>query len=104
MPIARVNDIHLYDEVHGEGPPLLLVPGLGGDVRMFRSIVDGLAGRCRVVAFDPRGAGRSDKPDAPYSIELMADDATGLLGALDLPSAHVLGLSMGGRVSGVPNW
>jgi len=99
VPTARVNDIDLYYEVEGDGPPLLLIPGLGLDVRAFRPVVDGLVRHCRVVAFDPRGAGRSDKPDVPYSIELMADDAAGLLDALDLGSAHVLGLSMGGRVA-----
>ena len=53
MPSVRVNDIELYFEVHGEGSPLLLIPGLGVDVRFFRGIIDDLAMSCRVVAFDP---------------------------------------------------
>lgn len=99
MAVARVNGIELYFELHGAGAPLLLIPGLGGDVRMFKHIIGGLAGRCRVLAFDPRGAGRSGKPDVPYSIEMMADDAAGLLRAVEMPMAHVLGFSMGGRVA-----
>ena len=99
MAIARVNGIDLYYELHGEGAPLLLIPGLGGEVRIFRRIIDGVAGQCRVLAFDPRGAGRSGKPDIPYSIEMMANDAAGLLDAVDMPRAHVLGFSMGGRVA-----
>jgi 3-oxoadipate enol-lactonase len=99
VAIARVNGVELYYELHGDGAPLLLIPGLGSDVRMFKPIVDGLAGRCRVLAFDPRGAGRSGKPDVPYSIEMMADDAAGLLQAVEIPRVHVLGFSMGGRVA-----
>jgi pimeloyl-ACP methyl ester carboxylesterase len=97
--MARVNDIDLYYELHGDGAPLLLIPGLGTDVRIFNRIIDGFAGRCRVLAFDPRGAGRSGKPDIPYSIEMMANDAAGLLQAVEMPRAHVLGFSMGGRVA-----
>ena len=99
MPSVRVDDIELYYEVHGEGPPLLLVPGLGVDVDFFRAIIDDLATSYRVVAFDPRGAGRSDKPDIPYSIDGMADDAVGLLDHLGIDRATVLGCSMGGRTA-----
>lgn len=99
MPTVRVNDIELYYEVHGEGPPLLLVPGLGVDITFFRNIIDDLATSCRVVAFDPRGAGRSDKPNIPYSIDGMAEDALGLLDHLDIARATVLGCSMGGRTA-----
>ena len=99
MPGVRVNDIELYYEVHGEGSPLLLIPGLGVDVNFFRGIIDDLATSCRVIAFDPRGAGRSDKPDVPYSIDGMADDAAALLGHLDIERTTVLGCSMGGRTA-----
>ena len=99
MPRVRVNDIELYYEVHGDGSPLLLIPGLGVDVNFFRGIIDDLATNCRVIAFDPRGAGRSDKPDVPYSIDGMADDAAALLGHLEIERTTVLGCSMGGRTA-----
>lgn len=99
MPSVRVNDIELYYEVQGEGSPLLLIPGLGVDVRFFRGIIDDLSSSCRVVAFDPRGAGRSGKPDIPYSIDGMADDAAALLDHLGIGRAAVLGCSMGGRTA-----
>lgn len=70
-----VNGIELYYEVHGADPTLLLIPGLGEDVRLFSGVVEPLAETCRVVAFDPRGAGRSAIPPGPYSIEQLADDA-----------------------------
>ncbi|HWF15987.1 MAG TPA: alpha/beta hydrolase [Acidimicrobiales bacterium] len=99
MPRARVNDIELYYEIHGEGPVVLLIPGLGVDVNYFADIIRDLATTCRVVAFDPRGAGQSDKPDVPYSIDGMADDAVGLLEYLGIDSATVVGTSMGGRTA-----
>ena len=51
------------------------------------------------MAFDNRGAGRTDKPDAPYSIEMMADDTVGLMNALGIEHANILGISMGGRIA-----
>src|ERR1700682_6342451 len=53
----------------------------------------------RVLAFDTRGAARTDKPDAPYSIEMMAGDTNGLMEALGISDATVLGVSMGGRIA-----
>jgi 3-oxoadipate enol-lactonase len=99
VPIARIRDIGIYHEVHGEGEPVLLIGGLGSDVSMFAAMVKRLARTCRVVAFDNRGAGRTDKPDAPYSIAMMADDAVGLLDALGISAAHLVGISMGGSIA-----
>ena len=99
MPTARVGDVDLYYEVHGSGAPLLLIPGLGGDVGQFRPLIDELAASFRVLAFDPRGAGRSARPDVPYSIEMMANDAARLMDAVEVPRAHVFGFSLGGRVA-----
>ena len=99
MPSTRVNDIELYYQVTGEGTPVLLLPGLGVDANYFSAIIYDLATRHRVVAVDPRGAGRSDKPDQPYTIEGMAEDAAGLLAHLGTGRTSVLGCSMGGRVA-----
>jgi pimeloyl-ACP methyl ester carboxylesterase len=99
VPIATVNGVDLYFEVTGEGPPVVVIPGLGGDVRLFGGLITGLAPRCRVLAFDPRGAGRSGKPDTPYSMKMMAADAAALLDHLEMPSSHMLGTSMGGRIA-----
>jgi 3-oxoadipate enol-lactonase len=99
MTIARVNGIALYYEVHGQGPPLLLIPGLSSDIGLFAGVTGTLVESCQVVAFDPRGAGRSDKPDIPYSIEGMADDAAALLELLGISSSTVVGYSMGGRIA-----
>ena len=53
VPCVRVNDIELYYELQGEGSPVLLVPGLGVDIRSFRRVIDDLATSCRVAAIGP---------------------------------------------------
>ncbi|MGA8014984.1 MAG: alpha/beta fold hydrolase [Candidatus Dormiibacterota bacterium] len=99
MPTADVNGITIHYEVHGRGRPLLVILGLGSDVSENTALIDELAAQCQVVAFDNRGAGRSGKPDAPYSIEMMAEDALGIMDAVQLPRAAVLGISLGGRIA-----
>lgn len=99
MPTIRVNDINMYYEIHGAGNPLLLIGGLGIDLSELESISSWLAQKYRVLTFDNRGAGRTDKPDTPYSIEMMARDTEELLNALGIERVSVLGISLGGRIA-----
>jgi pimeloyl-ACP methyl ester carboxylesterase len=95
MPKAKVGDIHLYYEEHGQGAPLLLIMGLGASTLSWSEQIPVFGREFRVVAFDNRGAGRSDKPAVRYNIALFADDTAGLMDAL---STLVLGsTSCGGR-------
>ncbi|HZR79956.1 MAG TPA: alpha/beta fold hydrolase [Candidatus Binatia bacterium] len=99
MSTAKVGDIEMYYEEHGSGDPLLLVMGLAADSTAWMFQIPDFAKRYRTIAFDNRGVGRSSKPAGPYSIHQMADDAVGLLDALDVKRAHVVGVSMGGMIS-----
>jgi 3-oxoadipate enol-lactonase len=90
---------NLYVEELGSGPPLLLVQGLGYAVWAWRNQLAPLATRHRVIAFDNRGAGRSDKPPGPYSIDELAADAARVLDERSLAGAGVVGLSLGGFVA-----
>jgi pimeloyl-ACP methyl ester carboxylesterase len=103
MPIAKVNGIELYYEVHGEGVPLVLISGLGGSSEYWTVstpiLLDKLSREYNVIVFDNRGTGRSGRPDVKYSIRMMADDVAGLMDAIQIPKAHVLGVSMGGAVA-----
>jgi pimeloyl-ACP methyl ester carboxylesterase len=99
MPTVKVNDIQMYYEIHGEGKPLLLIGGLGLDLSELQSISGWLAQRYQVIVFDNRGAGRTDKPDIPYSIEMMAEDTAELMKALAIERASLLGISMGGKIA-----
>ncbi len=99
MPTIQVNDIHVYYETHGEGKPLVLINGLGSDLSEINRLTRWFAQKYRVLVFDNRGAGRTDKPDKPYSIEMMAEDTAQLLNALGIEQTSVLGISMGGRIA-----
>ena len=99
MPYLQVNDSHMYYEIHGDCEPLVLIVGLGTDISEWDGIIRWLAKKYKVLAFDNRGAGRTDKPDAHYSIEMMANDTAGLMQTLGIEQAHVLGISMGGRIA-----
>ena len=99
MPTVRVGDIDMYYELHGEGEPLLLIMGLGGDLTGWMLQTLAFSQEYQVIVFDNRGVGRTDAPDALYSIKMMADDAAGLLDALGIEKAHILGGSMGGMIA-----
>jgi len=89
----------MYYEVHGKGKPLLLIAGLGNDLNGWAFQIPEFAKKYRVIAFDNRGSGRTDAPDQPYSIPMMAEDTAGLMDALGIEKAHVLGVSMGGYIA-----
>jgi 3-oxoadipate enol-lactonase len=99
MPRIQVNDVELYYEVNGAGPALLLLHGLGSSTRDWEAQVPEFCKKYKVVTFDLRGHGRSDKPSGPYSPGLFAADTAGLLTALGIESAHVVGESLGGAVA-----
>jgi 3-oxoadipate enol-lactonase len=99
MPTARVADINIYYEVHGEGEPLLLIMGYGANSQWWYLQVAAFSQKYKVIVFDNRGTGLSDKPDVPYTMLMMADDAAGLLDAIGVDAAHVFGVSMGGMIA-----
>ena len=99
MPKVKVKDIQLYYEVRGQGEPLVLIMGLGANANGWDMQTPTFSREFQVVAFDNRGSGRSDKPDSRYTTRLFADDTAGLMDALDIASAHVYGMSMGGLIA-----
>jgi 3-oxoadipate enol-lactonase len=97
---VRANGQELYFEVHGEGPPLVMVMGIGYDATLWTlAQVPELSRRFQVVIFDNRDVGRSSKAATPYTVADMADDVAGLMDALAIERAHLLGLSMGGMIA-----
>jgi 3-oxoadipate enol-lactonase len=102
MPYARASDgVRLHYEVTGlrHRPAVLMIQGLGADKHGWDMQRFVLAAFYRVIAFDNRGAGRSDKPFGIYSLEQMADDAIAVLDAVGVERAHVVGASMGGAIT-----
>ena len=99
MPIVKFGDVSIYYEVHGDGEVLVLIMGLGGSSAWWFRQVPLFSRQYRVVAFDNRGTGQSDKPDMPYTMEMMAGDLAGLLEGIGIDTAHVFGVSMGGMIA-----
>jgi 3-oxoadipate enol-lactonase len=99
VPTAKTGDISLYYEVHGKGEPLLLIMGYGSNSGHWFVILPHLAGRFNVIIFDKRGTGRSDKPDIPYTAEMLTGDIIGLLDHIGIGATNVFGVSMGGMLA-----
>jgi pimeloyl-ACP methyl ester carboxylesterase len=99
MPIIQVNDTQLFYECIGQGPPLLLIHGLGssGDDWAFQR--EDFARGHTLILPDLRGSGRSAKPPGPYSIAQFAADLWSLLDALGIEYTDILGFSLGGAIA-----
>ena len=103
MPRIQANGIQLYYQLTGpaDAPVVMLSNSLGTRLEMWDPQLPALAQRYRVLRYDSRGHGRSEAPEGPYTIDMLADDALGLLDALDIERAHFCGLSKGGMVGQV---
>ena len=100
MPFIQTRTLNTYYEMDGTGVPVLVLSGTGGDLRKKPTIMDSpLTGGFNVISYDQRGLGQSEKPSNGYTMGAYAEDAAALMDALELQSAHVLGLSFGGMVA-----
>ena len=99
MPWVQTNGFESYYETHGEGPPLLLIPGRGLDRTSWAPQIDCYAKHFRVISYDPRGVGKTRSSDDEFDITAMSDDAHSLLVALGCQEAHVAGFSLGGMAA-----
>lgn len=100
MPTMEINGATLYYEEHGAGPEtVVFAHGLLFDRRIFDHQVAALENRYRVIAFDFRGHGESEVTRDGYDMDNLAEDAAGLIEALDAAPCHFAGLSMGGFVA-----
>ena len=96
---AQVNGVELWYQVTGEGEPVVQIHGAGFGHFNFAPATPVLSERFRVIDYDMRGYGQSDRPIQDYDMEVWADDVAGLLDALDISAAHVHGTSMGGMIA-----
>jgi 3-oxoadipate enol-lactonase len=99
MAFVENQGARIYWDEQGQGEPVLLIMGLAYPSQMWHRTRPLLASRYRTLAFDNRGIGRSDVPQGPYPIALMASDAAAVLDAAGVESAHVFGVSMGGMIA-----
>ena len=101
MPRISIGDCSLYYERQGVGFPVLFISGLGGFASFWQDQVAAFGKRFEVITFDHRGIGQSDPARLGYTVERIAADVTGLLDALRIRRAHVIGHSTGGAIAQV---
>jgi 3-oxoadipate enol-lactonase len=99
MPKVTANNLTINYDQQGSGEPLILIPYLAADHACYAYQVAEYAKHFTCYTLDPRGAGDSDKPAGPYSIELFADDVAAFMEALGIARAHVFGLSLGAAIA-----
>ena len=99
--VSALDSTRIHYEVTGRvgRTPVLMIQGLGASKNAWNLQRIAMATRFRIISFDNRGAGRSDKPTEPFTLEQMADDAIAVLDAAGVETAHVVGASMGGVIS-----
>ncbi len=101
MRFAALSPVGLHYRISGnpKGPAVLFLNPLGTDLRLWNRVIPGFQERFRVIRVDHRGQGLSDAPEGPYTIFEMAEDVARLLDHLEIRSASVIGLSIGGMVA-----
>ena len=98
MPRAKVGDIEIAYERHGEGPAVMLVSGLGGVGSYWNPQIEAFSRSFTVITHDHRGTGLSTRFEGEYSADMLAADALGLMDALGIERAHFVGHSTGGAI------
>lgn len=101
MPVVNINGVDLYYEIDGSKalPTVVFANSLGSTLEMWDDVATALAGRFRVLRYDVQGHGRSGARNLPTTVDDLANDLAGLLDALDIARAHVIGLSLGGMIA-----
>jgi 3-oxoadipate enol-lactonase len=95
---VKANGIQINYQIEGNGPWVVMSHSLACAISMWDEQADALKSKYKVLRFDTRGHGGSDAPAGAYSLDTLAEDLHGLLGALGVKNPHFVGLSMGGMI------
>ena len=98
MPFADVNGARIHYEMSGEGEPVILLTGFGGDINFFHSLIPSLSDGYKVIVFEHRGSGQTEYT-GDVDCQTYVDDVRALLDHLDIYKVHMLGWSMGSQVA-----
>jgi aminoacrylate hydrolase len=101
MPRISIGDCHLYYERHGAGFPVLFISGLNGYGAFWRDQIPAFSKSFEVIVHDQRGIGQSDHTRGAVTVERLASDVIGMMDALGLDKAHIVGHSTGGAIAQV---
>lgn len=104
LAVETPDGARLAVSVEGQGPPLMLVSGLGGTAGFWTPCLPSLTRACTVIRLDQRGIGASTRGRAPLSVELLAADCLAVAGALGLERFHLVGHSTGGAIGQAVAW
>lgn len=96
---AQNNGVKIYYQVRGTGSPLILLMGFGADGDVWEKHVEEYQKHFKCIILDNRGVGKSDAPKGPYNTDMMADDTIAVMDHLDIATAQVAGISMGGAIA-----
>jgi pimeloyl-ACP methyl ester carboxylesterase len=99
MPKANIGDIQIYYEDYGQGPPLIMILGLGQDIATWNFQISELSKHLRLIVFDNRDSGKSSRSSQNYTTQIMAQDILGLMDHLGIDRTHLLGTSLGGMIA-----
>ncbi len=99
MPTIQTNGIQMYYEARGSGEPVICIMGVTAPGGVWEAHAAEWSRHFRCILGDNRGVGQTDKPDGPYTTAMMADDYAGLMDALGIKSARVVGCSLGSVIA-----
>lgn len=99
MPKVTIGDIQIYYEDYGQGPPLIMILGLGQDITTWNFQISELSKHLKLIVFDNRDSGKSSRSSQNYTTQIMAQDILGLMDHLEIDRTHLLGTSLGGMIA-----
>lgn len=95
----KINGLDIHYETHGSGPAIILLHGFGGNLTYWEPQVRALSHQFTVIAYDQRGCGKSEQPKSGYATADFVEELAGLIRALEVAPAYLLGFSQGGAIS-----
>ncbi|MBY9019866.1 MAG: alpha/beta hydrolase [Candidatus Lokiarchaeota archaeon] len=99
MSFANVNGVKLSYLIHGVGNPVIFIHGFGAKKEIWKPQIRDISKKYKVITFDLRGTGESDRPDIPYTMKMLAEDIQSLMSAIGIKKAHIVGRSFGGMIA-----
>jgi pimeloyl-ACP methyl ester carboxylesterase len=99
MKIVNVNGVKLSYLIHGMGNSVIFIHGFGAKKEIWKPQIREISRKYQSITFDLRGTGESDRPDMPYTMKMLAEDIRGLMDAINVKKAHIIGRSFGGMIA-----